>query len=65
MAEEGKMSWTIRLNETERDLLINLLESEFKQIRSSVYHAESHSVKELLKEREASINQILKELKDA
>lgn len=53
----------ISLTETERQLLIKLLESEIVQIRSENYHAQSHAVKELLKEREAVVNRILQRLK--
>jgi len=53
----------LALTETERELLISLLESEVQQIRSEGYHAESHDVKELLKEREAIVNRLLQRLK--
>lgn len=55
----------LTLTETERQLLISLLESEVQQVRSENYHAESHDVKVLLKEREERVNQLLQKLKGA
>jgi len=61
---EEVINMEIALTETERQLLISLLESELQQVRSEGYHAESHDVKVLLKERKASVNQILQRLKE-
>ncbi len=49
----------ISLTETERRLLIEVLEREIREVRSEVYHAESHDVKEMLKERAACVRGLL------
>lgn len=53
------MNHQLELSRSERDLLVELLESELTDVRSENYHAESHEVKELLKAREALVRQLL------
>ena len=40
------------LTERERDLLIELLDSEISEVRSELYHAEDAETKEMFRDRE-------------
>lgn len=53
------------LTEQERQLLIELLEEEVRDLRSENYHAESHEVKEMLKGKEALAKGLLERLRQA
>lgn len=52
---------TIALTERECQFLAELLQREVTEVRSEIYHAESHDVKELLKEREACAKRLLQQ----
>jgi hypothetical protein len=52
----------ITITEREREFLTELLQGEITELRSENYHAESHAVKELLKEREACAKRLLERL---
>jgi hypothetical protein len=52
----------ITITERERQFLLELLQGEVPALRSEVYRAESHEVKELLKEREACAKRLLEQL---
>lgn len=52
----------IRLTEPEVRLLIRLLQSEIRDLRSEIYHAESHDVKAALHEQEDLARALLERL---
>jgi hypothetical protein len=52
----------IAMSESQCEFLCELLKREIEELRSENYHAESHRVKELLKEREASAKSLLEQL---
>jgi hypothetical protein len=53
---------TITVTERERQFLIEMLNREIAELRSENYHAESHDIKELLKEREACAKHLLQQI---
>ncbi|HLV80918.1 MAG TPA: hypothetical protein VKT32_11585 [Chthonomonadaceae bacterium] len=52
----------IEFNEAERGLLIELLDQELRDVRSENYHAESHDAKQLFKQRETLVRDLLVKL---
>ncbi len=55
----------IELNETERALLLDLLEERLGDLRDEIYRAESHDFKELLKAKKAVVAKLIEHLREA
>ena len=53
---------TITITERERQFLMEVLQPEIAELRSENYHAESHDVKELIKERERCAKHLMEVL---
>jgi thioredoxin-related protein len=51
------------LSQEERELLVELLEREFDDVRTEIHHTKSHDYKDGLKEREKSVQELLKRLR--
>ena len=58
-------SRTIEITERERQFLLHMLHGENIGVALKIYHAESHAVKELLKEREACAKRLLDQVETA
>jgi TRAP-type C4-dicarboxylate transport system substrate-binding protein len=56
---------TINLSDKEQQLLIELLEEEVIELREEILHTDDHEYREFLKEKENSIKEVLKRLKEA
>jgi len=54
---------TITLSDKEQQLLIELLDREIPNLRDEILHTDEHDYREFLKEREASIKELLERLK--
>lgn len=48
----------IGLTDDERDILVQLLDSEIRSVRSEIHHAESAEVKERFRDREESVKRL-------
>jgi len=55
----------LQLDNAENQLLVELLEGELQNVRSENYHAESHRVKEMMKEREGVIRGLIEKLRQS
>jgi|PlaIllAssembly_1097288.scaffolds.fasta_scaffold83583_2 hypothetical protein len=49
----------IELDPLEKDLITDLLEKEFEEIRSELHHTQGHGYKDTLKERELLVRGLL------
>ena len=52
----------IELDPLEKDLITDLLEKEFEEIRSELHHTRGHDYKESIKEREKLVRGLLSKL---
>ena len=55
----------IEMDETERALLLNLLEERLGDLRDEIYRAETHDFKELLKAKKAVVAKLIEHLRAA
>ena len=54
----------INLSDKEQQLLVELLDREIPNLRDEILHTDDHEYREFLKERENSIKELLKRLKE-
>jgi hypothetical protein len=54
----------INLSDKEQQLLVELLDREIPNLRDEVLHTDDHEYREFLKEKENSIKELLKRLKE-
>ena len=52
------------LSDKEQQLLVELLDREIPNLRDEILHTDDHEYREFLKERENSIKELLKRLKE-
>ncbi len=55
---------TINLSDKEQQLLIEVLEEEVPDLRDEILHTDDHEYREFLKEKENSIKELLRRLKE-
>jgi len=56
---------TINLSDKEQQLLVELLDREIPNLRDEIFHTDDHEYRESLKERENSLKELLKKLKES
>jgi hypothetical protein len=54
----------INLSDKEQQLLIEILDREIPNLRDEIFHTDDHEYREFLKEKENSIKELLKRLKE-
>jgi hypothetical protein len=52
------------LSDKEQQLLVELLDREIPNLRDEILHTDDHEYRESLKERESSIKELLRRLKE-
>jgi len=52
------------LSDKEQQLLVELLDREIPNLRDEIFHTDAHEYREFLKERENSIKELIKRLKE-
>ena len=55
----------INLSDKEQQLLSELLDREIPNLRDEIFHTDDHEYREFLKERENSIKELLRRLKES
>ncbi len=55
---------TINLSDKEQQLLIEILDREIRNLRDEIFHTDDHEYREFLKERENSVKELLRRLKE-
>jgi hypothetical protein len=55
---------TITLNNTEQTLLVELLDQQLKELRREIHHTDDHAYRASLKEKEATLEELWKKLKE-
>lgn len=54
----------INLSDKEQQLLVELLDREIPNLRDEILHTDDHEYREFLKEKESSIKELLRRLKE-
>lgn len=54
---------SLNLSETERQLLIELLDREIPSLRDEIWHTDDHDYREALKEREQCMKALVEKLR--
>ncbi len=54
----------MNLSDKEQQLLVELLDREIPNLRDEIFHTDDHEYREFLKEKENSIKELLKRLKE-
>ncbi len=55
----------MNLSDKEQQLLVELLDREIPNLRDEIFHTDDHEYREFLKERETSIKELLRRLKES
>jgi hypothetical protein len=55
----------INLSDKEQQLLIEILDREIPNLRDEILHTDDHEYREFLKEKENSIKELLRRLKES
>jgi hypothetical protein len=53
----------VELSDSERELLIDLLDREVPNLREEIHYTDDHDYKETLKQREIAVKELLRKLK--
>ena len=56
---------TMTLSDTEQALLVELLEAELNELPHEIHHTDNHDYRELLEQKEHTLMEFLKKVKEA